>query len=93
MVKPKNKKDNVSIEAKTPNPMIYVGPGARDSILSTFAIFAYGIPEEYVDDPIFKHLFVPPAKLDSARKAVGQKGSALNTFYHKADEILKGANK
>ncbi len=75
-------------------PVIYVGPGFRDSILSTFTIFAEGIPAEYENDPVMKHLFVSPEKLNAARAEVGRKGTALNTFYQKAlEQHEKGANK
>lgn len=79
---------------ETKGPVVYVGPGFRDSILSTFAIFAEGIPAEFKDDPVYKHLFVSPDKLNEARAEVGRKGTALNTFYKKAlEQHEKGANK
>lgn len=94
MAKAKTKKEiTQSTEIKENVPMIYVGPGARNSILSTFAIFADGIPAEFANDDILKHLFVTPDKLNEARQAVGKKGTALNTFYQKAVEKLKGENK
>ena len=76
--------------------MIYVGPGYRDTRLSTFSIFADGIPEEYRDHPIHQHLFVPPEKLNEARAAVKHKGSMLHVFYQQAvadHEKKKGGNK
>lgn len=94
MAKVKTKKEiTQSTEIKENVPMIYIGPGSRNSILSTFAIFAEGIPAEFVNDDVFKHLFVTPDKLNTARQAVGKKGTALNTFYQKAVEKLKGENK
>lgn len=94
MAKAKNKKAvPQSAEIKDKTPVIYVGPGARNSILSTYAIFADGIPAEFANDDILKHLFVTPDKLNEARQAVGKKGTALNTFYQKAVEKLKGENK
>lgn len=72
---------------KTENgPMIYVGPGYRDTDLATFKIYASGIPKEYVDHPIYKHLFVSPEDLDAARKEIREKGSLRNVFYCRAIE-------
>lgn len=65
--------------------VIYVGPPIRGTLLhSTFIIFADGIPEEYRQHPIFKHLFVPPARLDQARMEIGKTGSLRNTYYQRA---------
>ena len=94
MAKAKTKKEiTQSTEIKEKTPMIYVGPGARNSILSTFAVFADGIPAEFENDDVLKHLFVVPEKLNAARADIGRKGTALNTFYQKAVEKLKGENK
>ena len=94
VAKAKNKKEIIqSTGIKEKTPMIYVGPGAKNSILSTFSIFSDGIPAEFANDDILKHLFVTPDKLNEARRAVGKKGTALNTFYQKAVEKLKGENK
>lgn len=81
---------------KNQGPMIYVGPGYRDTQLSTFNIFADGIPETYRDHPIYQHLFVPPEKLNEARAEVKSKGSMLHVFYQQAvedHEKKKGGNK
>ena len=94
MAKAKNKKAvPQSAEIKDKTPVIYVGPGARNSILSTYAIFADGIPAEFANDDVFKQLFVTPDKLNEARQAVGKKGTALNSFYQRAVEKMKGENK
>ena len=94
MAKAKNKKEIIqSTGIKEKTPMIYVGPEKKNSILSTFSIFADGIPTEFINDDVLKHLFVTPDKLNEARQAVGKKGTALNTFYQKAVEKLKGENK
>lgn len=88
----KTKKSQPQTQEST--PLVYVGPGFRDSILSTFAIFAAGIPAQYADDPVFKHLFVSPERLNEVRAEVGRKGSALNIFFNKAlEQHAKGANK
>lgn len=69
---------------KSNKPVVYVGPGFRDSRLSTYAIFADGIPDEYKDNPTYKHLFVTPDKLNEARQLTKKKGSALNTMFQAA---------
>jgi len=65
-------------------PVVYVGPGFRDSRLSTYAIFSDGIPQEYRDNPVLQHLFVEPEQLDEARQQVREKGSMLNTMFCEA---------
>ena len=79
----------VKAEKKT-GALIYVGPTMKGSLLRTFKIFADGIPEEYKNNAIIRGLFVPPEKLNAARAEIGKKGSALNVFYGKVDESLKG---
>lgn len=69
---------------KEGGPVIYIGPTFKDSVLNTFMIFANGIPEQYKTDPVYKHLFVKPEKLNTARKEVGSKGSLLYIMYHRA---------
>lgn len=69
---------------KKQGPVVYVGPGFRDSRLNTFAIFAEGTPAEYQNDPVYRHLFVEPAKLNEARELVKKKGSLLHTMYLEA---------
>lgn len=72
-------------------PMVYVGPSFRNSPLKTYTVYADGVPSEYAADPIYKHLFVPPEKLDKAIADIGRKGSALSAFYRKAiEEHAKG---
>ena len=41
---------------KQKGPVIYVGPGFRDTDLTTFKIFADGIPENYVGNPTYELL-------------------------------------
>ena len=65
-------------------PVIYVGPGFRDSRLNHCMIFAGGIPSPEADDEILKHLFVPPSELNQALADIRTKGPALNTFYQAA---------
>ncbi len=73
-----------------PKTVIYVGPPVRGTILhSTFIIFSDGIPEEYKQHPSFKHLFVPPERLDQARREIGKTGSFRNTYYKRAVEETK----
>lgn len=69
---------------KNIGPVIYVGPGFRDSRLNTYMIFADGIPAEYREDPVYRHLFVTPGKVNEARELVKKKGSLLNTMFQKA---------
>lgn len=74
--------------------VIYVGPPVKGTILhSTFIIFADGIPEDYKKHPTFKHLFVPPGRLDQARREIGKTGSLRNTYYKRAvEETTKKAS-
>lgn len=72
------------LRRKKENPVVYVGPGFRDSRLSTYSIFADGIPEEYKNHPTYKHLFVAPEKLNEARELVRKKGSVLNIMFQAA---------
>lgn len=68
-------------------PVIYVGPPIKGTLIhSTFTIFADGIPTEYQDHPTFKHLFVPPERLDQARREIGRTGSLRNIYYKRAIE-------
>lgn len=53
---------------KQKGPVIYVGPGFRDTDLTTFKIFADGIPENYVGNPTYELLFVSPEELDEVRR-------------------------
>ncbi len=67
--------------------VIYVGPPIRGTILhSTFTIFSEGIPTAYKEHPSLKHLFVPPKRLDQARREIGRSGSLRNTYYKRAKE-------
>ena len=79
-------KENVPTKkaARYTGPVIYIGPGFRDSRLNHCMIFAGGIPSPESDDEILKHLFVPPSELNQALADVRTKGTALNTFYRAA---------
>lgn len=76
--------------AKYTGPVIYVGPGFRDSRLNHCMIFANGIPEPEASDDVLKHLFVTPAELNQAMTDVQTKGTALYTFYQAAVSRRKG---
>ena len=74
-------------ETPQKDPMVYVGPPIKGTILhSTFTIFLDGIPKEYRDHPTFKHLFVPPGRLDQARQEIGKTGSLRSIHYKRAVE-------
>lgn len=79
-------------KSKSKGPLIYVGPGFRNSRLATFGIFADGVPEEF-QGTIYARLFVPAERLNEARKAIAQKGSAMNVFYQQAVEAHKKEEK
>lgn len=68
---------------KVAEPLVYVGPGFRDSFLSTYGIFADGVPEEF-KGTVYEKLFVPASKLDAARALLRQKGSYLSVFFAQA---------
>ncbi|WP_296813863.1 hypothetical protein [uncultured Megasphaera sp.] len=70
--------------AQYTGPVIYIGPGFRDSRLNHCMIFAGGIPSPEADDEILKHLFVPPSELNQALTELRTKGTALHTFYRAA---------
>ena len=80
---PKKKEKETPVEVVT-QPMIYIGPSIRSSDLSTYKVFADGIPETFKDDPIHAPLFVSPETLDAARVEAGETGSFLNVLYQKA---------
>ncbi|SHK45176.1 hypothetical protein [Megasphaera elsdenii] len=71
-------------------PVIYIGPGFKDSRLNHGMIFAQGIPEPEANDDVLKHLFVTPSELNQAMNDVAIKGTALNTFYQEAVKRKKG---
>ena len=81
---PPKKKEKETLIETVAQPMIYVGPSFRGSDLSTYNVFADGIPEAFKDDPIHAPLFVSPENLDAARAEVGETGSFLNVLYQKA---------
>lgn len=76
--------------AKYTGPVIYIGPGFRDSRLNHCMIFADGIPDSEANDDVLKHLFVTPAELNQALSDVQIKGTALYTFYQMAVNRRKG---
>ena len=80
---PKKKEKETPVEVVA-QPMIYIGPSIRNSDLSTYKVFADGIPEAFKDDPIHAPLFVSPENLDAARAEVGETGSLLMLLYQKA---------
>lgn len=80
---PKKKEKETPVEVVA-QPMIYIGQSIRNSDLSTYKVFADGIPEAFKDDPIHAPLFVSPENLDAARAEVGETGSLLNVLYQKA---------
>ena len=80
---PKKKEKEIPVEVAA-QPMIYIGPSNRSRDLSTYKVFADGIPEAFKDDPIHAPLFVLPENLDAARAEVGETGSLLNVLYQKA---------
>ena len=81
--KPSTKK-KIEVTETHAQPMIYIGPGFRDSDLSTYKVFAEGIPDEFKNDSIYAPLFVSPEQLDAARVEVGETGARLNVLYQKA---------
>ena len=85
---------NMAKKRKTSNhgPLIYVGPGFRNSRLTTFGIFADGVPREF-QGTIFAKLFVPAARLNKARADIAHKGTALHEFYQQAIEAHKKEEK
>jgi hypothetical protein len=75
---------DISTEAATVEPMIYIGPGFRDSRLKRCMIFSDGIPSPECNDTVLKRLFVPASQLNEALRDVETKGTSLNTFYRDA---------
>ncbi|WP_455048780.1 hypothetical protein [Mitsuokella sp.] len=71
------------VKKEAEGPLVYVGPGFKDSRLSTYGIFADGVPQEY-KGTIYEKLFVPAAKLNEARETIKKKGSYLRIFYEQA---------
>ena len=67
---------------------IYVGPQFRSSALRAYHFYRE-IPKPYADHPVYRHLFVPPEKLDEAKQRVAKKGDPLHTFYQKAIKAHK----
>ena len=64
--------------------VIYLGPTKKGTILKNSCIFIDGVPVEYVNHNIYKHLFVSVDKLNESLAELKHKGSKLNTFYEKA---------
>ena len=80
-----------AVENAYTGPVIYIGPSFRNSRLNHCMIFSE-IPVPEGEDSVLKHLFVKPAELNDALRAVEKKGTALNTFYQKAIRNNKGGN-
>ena len=84
---PTVKKTATKGKKATVGPVVYVGPPIKGTLIhSTFTIFSDGIPAEYQDHPVFKHLFVPPERLDQVRREIGRTGSLRNVYYKRAFE-------
>ena len=66
---------------KKSKSVIYIGESVRGTILKKFAVFSDGIPAEYKEHSIYKHLFVPIEKLNASIAEINRTGSMLNTFY------------
>lgn len=79
---PEEKTDE-PVPERVEEPLVYVGPGFRDSLLSTYGIFADGVPEQF-KGTVYEKLFVPASKLDAARALLKQKGSYLSVFFAQA---------
>lgn len=80
---PKKKEKETTLDAAM-KPMIYIGPHCRARDLSTYKVFAEGIPKDLKDDPIHAPLFVSPEYLDAARIEVTRTGTRLHVLYQKA---------
>ena len=88
--KPKLQAVNGGKQEEGSATVIYVGPPVKGTLLhSTFLIFEDGVTQEYRNDLIFKHLFVPPERLDQARKEIGRTGSFRNIYYQRAFEATR----
>jgi len=83
MAKTPEKTESAAAVAKI-QTVIYVGPLVRGTILTPMTIFENGIPREYREHPLFKHLFVAPERLEQARKEIGRRGSLRNIYYNRA---------
>lgn len=79
---PEEKADE-PVPERVEEPLVYVGPGFRNSLLSTYGIFADGVPEQF-KGTVYEKLFVPASKLDAARALLKQKGSYLSVFFAQA---------
>lgn len=69
--------------------VIYVGPSVRGTMLHTFAVFSDGVPAEYREHPMLRHLFVALERLDEVRAEIARTGSLRNTCYKRASEEMK----
>ena len=69
--------------------VIYVGPFKKGTILKPYTVFSDGIPEEYADHKIYKHLFVVLNRFsfNKTMAKINHKGSNLNTFYEQAKKL------
>lgn len=76
-------KEAAPVSERVEEPLVYIGPGFRDSLLSTYGIFADGVPKGF-RGTVYEKLFVPASKLDAARALLKQKGSYLSVFFAQA---------
>lgn len=71
--------------------LIYVGPSLKGARLQKYQVFIGGYPAVAeavaVDNPWFKRLFVPVAKLAEAEKEIATCGKPLNKYYRNAMEV------
>lgn len=67
-------------------PVMYIGPNIKRTILRTYRVFSDGVPEEYKNHMIYRNLFIPlvQPRLNQAMEEVKRKGTSLNTFYEQA---------
>lgn len=68
---------------------VYVGPNIKGTFLRRCTVYTDGVPEEYMNHEVYKHLFVPLEKLNEAIGELKRKGSMLNTFYEQAKATQK----
>ena len=78
--------------SKATGPWVYVGPNlGGDLLITQFSTFKNKLPlhieQKAAADQDFKRLFVPVAELASARKRIGQPGSALARAFK---SVLQG---
>ena len=82
------KKKKVAEPVKEKVPYVYMGPSFKDSYLKRMMIFKE-IPEEYKDDPVYKHLFVKPLEVSRAMDELKKEGTLMHTMYQRAINLHK----